>query len=45
MPRDLRLRLDRDFYLFGVDVWAWEANYTSEQLTTHFKTQGLAGYV
>jgi DNA mismatch repair protein MutS len=44
MPRDLRLRLDRDFYLFGVDAWAWEANYTSEQLTTHFKTQGLAGY-
>ncbi len=44
MPRDLRLRLDRDFYLFGVDAWAWEANYTAEQLTTHFKTQGLAGY-
>ena len=44
MPRDLRLRLDRDFYLFGVDAWAWESNYTSEQLTTHFKTQGLAGY-
>ena len=44
MPRDLRLRLDRDFYLFGVDAWAWEANYTAEQLTTHFKTRGLAGY-
>ena len=44
MPRDLRLRLDRDFYLFGVDAWAWEANYTAEQLTTHFKTQGLSGY-
>ena len=44
MPRDLRLRLDRDFYLFGVDAWAWEANYTAEHLTTHFKTQGLAGY-
>ena len=29
MPRELRLRLERDFYLFGVDAWAWEANYTS----------------
>jgi len=44
MPRDLRLALDRDYYLFGVDAWAWETNYTAEQLTTHFKTQGLAGY-
>ena len=44
MPRELRRRLDRDFYLFGVDAWAWETNYTAEQLTTHFKTQGLAGY-
>ena len=44
MPRDLRLALDRDYYLFGVDAWAWETNYTAEQLTAHFKTQGLAGY-
>ena len=47
-PRDidgvLKKKLEEDFYLFGVDTWAWEAQYTLEQLEAQFKTKGLSGY-
>jgi|SaaInl0LU_22_DNA_1037365.scaffolds.fasta_scaffold03061_4 DNA mismatch repair protein MutS len=44
MKRELRKSLEDSFYLFGVDSWAWEQAYTTEQLEGHFKTQGLSGF-
>jgi len=44
MKRELRKSLEESFYLFGVDGWAWEENYTTEQLEAHFNTQGLSGF-
>lgn len=44
MSRELRKELEQRFYLFGVDPWAWEANYTFEQLVGLFQTQGLSGF-
>lgn len=44
MKRELRKSLEESFYLFGVDGWAWEENYTTEQLEAHFNTKGLSGF-
>jgi DNA mismatch repair protein MutS len=44
MDRELRKQLEAQFYLFGVDDWAWEPKYAFETLTQHFNTQSLSGY-
>lgn len=44
MKRELRKKLEEDFYLFAIDGWAWEPKYTKEQLEGHFETQGLKGF-
>lgn len=44
MERGLRKKLEEEYYLFGIDAWAWEETYTFEQLTTHFQTNSLSGF-
>lgn len=44
MQRELRQELDREFYLYGVDVWVWEENYAFDTLVQHFGTQNLGGF-
>ena len=44
MDRELRKQLEEEFYLFGIDPWAWEEAYTFEQLTAHFQTNSLSGF-
>lgn len=44
IDRDLRKKLEETYYLFGIDSWAWEKDYTYQQLTGHFKTNSLTGF-
>ncbi len=44
MDREFRKKLEEEYYLFGIDSWAWEKDYTFEQLTSHFKTNSLSGF-
>ena len=44
IDRDLRKKLEETYYLFGIDSWAWEKDYTYQQLTSHFKTNSLTGF-
>ena len=44
MERGLRKKLEEEYYLFGIDTWAWEETYAFEQLTTHFQTNSLSGF-
>ncbi len=44
MDRELRKKLEETYYLFGIDSWAWEKDYTYQQLTSHFKTNSLSGF-
>ncbi|HCP40834.1 MAG TPA: DNA mismatch repair protein MutS [Cryomorphaceae bacterium] len=44
MERGLRKKLEEDYYLFGIDAWAWQETYAFEQLTTHFQTISLSGF-
>jgi DNA mismatch repair protein MutS len=44
MDRELRKKLEEAYYLFGIDSWAWEEDYTFQQLTSHFKTNSLSGF-
>ena len=44
MERGLRKKLEEEYYLFGIDAWAWEETYAFEQLTTHFQTNSLSGF-
>ena len=44
MDREFRKKLEEEYYLFGIDSWAWEKDYTFDQLTSHFKTNSLSGF-
>ncbi|MEC8458762.1 MAG: DNA mismatch repair protein MutS [Bacteroidota bacterium] len=44
MDRELRKKLEESYYLFSIDSWAWEKDYTYQQLTSHFKTNSLSGF-
>ncbi|MEY2963214.1 MAG: hypothetical protein RL754_475 [Bacteroidota bacterium] len=44
MQRELRQSLDLQYYLYGVDDWVWEPQYTMDTLTGHFGTQGMVGF-
>lgn len=44
MDREFRKKLEEEYYLFGIDSWAWEKEYTFDQLTSHFKTNSLSGF-
>lgn len=44
MDRGLRKRLEDDYYLYGIDPWAWESTYTLDLLLSHFQTASLSGF-
>ncbi len=44
MDRALRKSLEQEFYLYGIDSWAWEKTYTVDLLRSHFQTASLVGF-
>lgn len=44
MDRALRLELDKDYYLYGIEDWVWEINGAMDQINDKFGTQGVRGF-